>query len=427
MEPSEVLATGEIDLADPAFWMRPLEEREGAFLTLRRELPVSFCKERQVPEGMPLEQGPGFWSVVKHADVLHVSSHPEIFCSGQGSNIGDLPPAFLEFFGSMINMDDPRHSRLRRIVSRGFTPRMVARAEESVARVTTQIIAAVREKGSCDFVGDLASRLPLAIICDMMGIPESQQDFVIEKSNIILGAGDPEYVSDMEQFVPQLLAAGAELAQLARELGQARRANPTDDLVSALVNAELDGEKLDDAEIGSFFVLLAVAGNETTRNAISHGLKALSDYPEQREVWQSDFDGVAATAVEEIIRWATPVIHFRRTATQDTEIRGQQIRKGEKVVMWYNSANRDEDVFEDPFRFDVRRSPNEHVGFGGPGPHFCLGAHLARREIHLMFRELFLQLPDIQASGEPHRLVSFFIHGIKRMECSFSPGGARAA
>ena len=419
MEPRQVLAADEIDLADRDFWARPPEEREGAFLTLRRERPVFFSQEQAVPEGMPLEQGPGFWSVVKHEDVVHVSGNPKLFCSGQGSNIGDLPPAFLEFFGSMINMDDPRHSRLRKIVSRGFTPRMVARAEQSVTRVAAQIIGAVREKGRCDFVEDLASRLPLAIICDMMGIPESQQDFVIEKSNIILGAGDPEYMSDPQDFIPQLLGAGAELAQLAQELGQARREDPKEDLVSALVNTELDGEKLDDSEIGSFFVLLAVAGNETTRNAISHGLMALSDYPDQRKLWQEDFENIAPTAVEEIIRWATPVIHFRRTATEDTEIRGQKIRKGEKVVMWYNSANRDDEVFEDPYRFDVRRTPNAHVGFGAAGPHFCLGAHLARREINLMFRELFTQLPEIRVSGEPHRLHSFFIHGIKHLECSF--------
>jgi len=197
--------------------------------------------------------------------------------------------------------------------------------------------------------------------------------------------------------------------------------------VSALVNAEIEGETLTDAEFASFFVLLVVAGNETTRNAISHGMKALCDFPDQRRIWAADFDGVAPTAVDEIVRWATPVIHFRRTATRDTELRGQKIAAGQKVVLWYASGNRDEEVFDRPFAFDVRRTPNEHVGFGGPGPHYCLGAHLARREITVMFRELFRRLPDLEIEGPPDRLLSFFIHGIKRMRCRFTPGRRRAA
>jgi cytochrome P450 len=219
------------------------------------------------------------------------------------------------------------------------------------------------------------------------------------------------------------LTAGWELSELVQDLGRQRAAQPTDDLTSALVNTEVDGDRLTGQELGSFFVLLVVAGNETTRNAISHGMKALCDYPEQRAVWTADFERVAPTAVEEIVRWATPVIHFRRTATRDTTIGGQAIRAGEKVVLWYCSANRDEAVFEEPFRFDVRREPNDHVGFGGPGPHFCLGAHLARREITVMFRELFRRLPDLRVTGEPQRLLSFFINGIKHLPCAFTPGG----
>ena len=422
MDPAAVLDADEIALGDPAFWLRAHEEREGAFQTLRREAPVAFHEEPAVPEGMPFPRGTGFWSVVKHADILHVSRNPEIFQSGKGSNIGDLPPPFLQAFGSMINMDDPSHARLRRIVSRGFTPKMVARAEANVAHVTRQIIDNVIEKGECDFVTDIAARLPLAIICQMMGIPESQYDFVFEKSTVILGAGDPEYVAERGQIVPALLGAGAELTQLAQDLGAHRQQHPTDDLTSALVNAEVDGEKLDTHELGSFFVLLAVAGNETTRNAISHGMKALSDHPEQRAIWQRDFRRVSPSAVEEIVRWATPVIHFRRTATRDTEIRGQKIEAGQKVVMWYAAANRDEEVFEDPQHFDVRRTPNEHVGFGGPGPHFCMGAHLARREMTVMFEELFRRLPDIEVVGEPDYLQSFFIHGIKHIRVQFTPG-----
>lgn len=426
MQPKPVLSVDEIHLSDPEFWMRPLDEREGAFATLRAGRPVSFHEEWEF-DFAPLPKGPGYWALTKHADIVHASRNPDVFCSGRGTQIGDQPPAFDEFFGSMINMDDPRHGRLRRIVARGFTPRMIRRYERDVERVATKIIDDVIERGECDFVTDLAARLPLWIICDMMGIPESQHRFVFDKTNVILGAGDPEYVSDPQLIIPALLQSGAELSQLLQELGRERTANPTDDLTSALVNAEIEGGRLTDAELGSFFVLLAVAGNETTRNAISHGMKALCDHPDQRAAWAADFDGVAPTAVEEIVRWATPVIHFRRTATRDTEIRGQKIREGEKVVLWYPAANRDEDAFPEPYRFDVRRTPNEHVGFGGPGPHHCLGAHLARREITVMFRELFRRLPDLEITGEPDRLASFFINGIKHMPCRFTPGRRNAA
>jgi cytochrome P450 len=421
MIPQRVLAIDDIDLSDLAFWTRPLEEREGVFATLRAERPVSFHREPQPPPGIP--QGPGFWALTRHADVLEASRKPDLFCSGNGSNIGDLTPELNEFFGSMINMDDPRHARMRGIVSRGFTPRKVRRVDDDVALAATAIHDAVIERGECDFVTDIAAALPLTIICNMMGIPKSQYRFVFDRTNVILGAGDPEYVPDQGNLVEAILTAGWELSELMQDLGRQRAAQPTDDLTSALINTEVDGDRLTGQELGSFFVLLVVAGNETTRNAISHGMKALCDYPEQRTVWAADFERVAPSAVEEIVRWATPVIHFRRTATRDTEIGGQPIRAGEKVVLWYCSANRDEAVFDDPFRFDVRRDPNDHVGFGGPGPHFCLGAHLARRQITVMFRELFRRLPDLHVAGEPQRLLSFFINGIKHLPCAFTPGG----
>lgn len=418
MPTGSTLPLDEIWLSDPKFWARPIAERERAFETLRRERPVSYHEEFDT--GL-FPRGPGYWALTKHADILLASRQADLFCSGRGSNISDLPEPFLEFFGSMINMDDPRHARLRRIVSRGFTPRMIRRLEGNVQEIATAIIDRVCEMGSCDFVAEIAAALPLEIICNMMGISKSDEKFVFDRTNAILGAGDPEYTTDASQIIPDLLRAGAELAQLVQDLGRYRRKHPTDDLTSALVNAEVDGERLTGSELGSFFVLLVVAGNETTRNAISHGLLALSEHPDQRALWQADFETLAPTAVEEIVRWATPVIHFRRTATQDTEIRGQQIRAGEKVVLWYGSANRDEEVFVDPYRFDLRRSPNPHVGFGGPGPHFCLGAHLARREIATLFRELFRRLPDIRAAGPPDRLASFFINGIKRLPCAFTP------
>jgi cytochrome P450 len=425
MQPRQSLALESIDLSAFDFWERPLEEREGAFRTLREEDPVRFFVEPEIPG---LGQGPGYWSLVRHADVLHVSRHPELFSSARGGvNIIDQPPEFGEFFGSMIVMDDPRHARLRRIVSRGFTPAMLRQVEANVETAAEKILDDVVERGACDFVADIAAALPLKIICDMMGIPASDYRMVFDRTNIILGAGDPEYVPDPLTVIPALLQAGQDLSNLVQDLARFRREKPTDDLTTALLHAEVDGERLTDAEIGSFFVLLVAAGNETTRNAISHGMKALCDYPDQRRKWAADFDRFAPTAVEEIVRWASPVIHFRRTATRDTEIGGRTIREGEKVVMWYNSANRDEAIFDDPHAFRVDRSPNEHVGFGGPGPHFCMGAHLARREITVMFRHLFRRLPDLEVTEPPARLLSFFIHGIKRMPCAFTPGGGGRA
>jgi methyl-branched lipid omega-hydroxylase len=419
-EPRSDLGVDDIELSDPLFWARPEEEREGAFATLRQERPISFHEEQDY--GL-FPQGPGYWALTRHRDVLDASRQPDLFCSGKGSNIGDMPEPFLDFFGSMINMDDPRHARLRRIVSRGFTPRHLADLQDSVELRAKEIVDRLLDKGRCDFVTDVAAALPLAIICDMMGIPESQYEYVFDRTNIILGAGDPEYVADINEVVGALLTAGAELAQLVQELGAERRANPTDDLTSALVNTDVDGEMLTDEELGPFFVLLVVAGNETTRNAISHGMHLLTENPDQKQAWVDDVDGVATSAVEEIVRWATPVIHFRRTVTQDgATLGGQEFKEGDKVVLFYNSANRDEALFDEPFAFDLTRDPNPHVGFGGPGPHFCLGAHLARREITVMFRELLTRVPNIAAVSEPDRLLSNFIHGIKHLDVDVAPG-----
>ncbi len=413
------VCAADIRLGDVDFWSLPLEDRESAFATLRRERPVSFHEEPEVPG---LGRGPGFWALTRHADIHEVTRNAETFSSARhGVNMFDQPPDFNEFFGSMIVMDDPRHARLRRIVSRGFTPGMLRKAEAHVERAASEIIDSVINKGRCDFVTEIAAALPLKIICDIMGIPVGDYRYVFDRTNVILGAADPEYVTDPADAVPAMLQAGQELAALVEELARFRQDRPTDDLTSTLIHADIDGERLTEREIGSFFILLVLAGNETTRHAISHGMKALCDYPEQRRIWTTDFERVAPTAVEEIVRWATPVIHFRRTATRDTEIGGQQIHTGEKVVMWYNSANRDEAVFEDPYRFDVRRAPNEHVGFGGPGPHFCLGAHLAQREVTVMFRQLFRRLPDLETTGEPEPLRSLFINGIKHMPCVFTP------
>ena len=416
------LKANEIDFCSLEFWELPEEEREGAFATLRSERPIPFMEEPDLPvEALP--RGPGYWSLTRHADLQEASRNPEIFSSAAGAtSIFDLPKEFSEFFGGMINMDDPRHGRQRRIVSRGFTPGALAKMKAGVARRASEIIDRVIERGECDFVADIAAPLPLEIICDMMGIPDSESAMVFEQTNTILGLGDPEFLVSVENPQVAALQAGAALGTLMGEMAADRRKNPRDDLTTALLQSDLEDGAMTDHELASFFVLLVVAGNETTRNAISHGMKALCDYPDERRRWAADFEGVADTAVEEIVRWASPVIHMRRTCTRATSLGGQDFAEGDKVVLWYASANRDEAVFDEPYRFDVTRSPNEHVGFGGPGPHYCLGANLARREIRVMFRQIFERLPDLEITGPPDRLRSNFINGIKRMPCAFTPG-----
>ncbi len=430
MEPRETLSLEQIDLSDlGGFWGLPWEEREGAFRTLRREDPVRFFKEPDVSErtSIPVPPGPGYFALTRHADVTLASRRPEIFTSGQGAtSVVDLPPEMLEYFGGMINLDNPRHARLRRIVSAAFNPRMIASVEEDIRRVASGIVDNLVDRGECDFVADVAARLPLTIICNMMGVPESQYDTVFRCSNIILSAGDTEYVPEDADIVVALLEAGAELTQLLQEVAVLRQNEPADDLITALVTANVDGEHLTHEEIASFFILLAVAGNETTRTAISHGLWALTQHPAQRARWLSDIDGMTPTAVDEIVRWSSPVIFMRRTLATDTpggrpvELAGTELHPGDKVLLFYNSANRDEDVFDDPFTFDVGRDPNPHLGFGAAGPHFCLGAHLARQEISVMFRELLERVPAIVATRPPDRLLSNFVHGIKHLPCDVS-------
>jgi cytochrome P450 len=399
------MAALDIDLSDSAFWGRSLTERDEAFARLRALAEPAFFAEPDTPFA---DKGPGYYALVRHADVAEASRHPEVFCSGRGATqIPDVPAEFNEYFGSMINMDDPRHARLRRIVSRSFTPRMIKKFEDDVQRAAEQVVAELLQTGPCDFVQHVAARLPLKIICDMMGIGDAHYAMVLRNSNTILSGFDTELVSDdMDEALGQIFAAAEELRALVTDLAAARQVSPADDLVSALVNANIDGEQLTGAELASFFILLVVAGNETTRNAISHALWLLTEF---------------GGAVEEIVRYAAPVIFMRRTLTRDYAMGGHDYAAGDKAVLFYWAANRDDSVFTDPARFDITRQPNPHVGFGGPGPHFCLGAHLARREITVMLRELLRAVPGIRAAAEPDRLLSAFINGIKRMPCDFGP------
>lgn len=401
--------------------MRNAAEIDADIAYLHTNAPLAFMDEPPPPLVLGLPQGPGAYVVTKYAHILEMSKTPEVFSSAKGITVADGNPEAEDFFGSMINMDDPRHARLRKIVSAGFTPRHLRALEDSVQTIAREIADDAAEKRSVDFVVDVAAALPLKIVCDLMGIPRSQYEFVFERTNIILGAGDPEYVENIENVVETVLGAALDLGALMTELAESKRGGDDDDLTSAMVNAEIDGEQLTHAELTSFFILLVVAGNETTRNAIAWGLKYLTDNPDQRELWRSDFETHAPHAVDEIVRLASPVTYMRRTATRDYELGGQQLIEGDKLCMFYLAANRDPDVFDNPTSFDITRSPNPHVGFGGPGPHFCLGAHLARREITVMFRELFGRFSDIEATGAPHLLVSSFIHGIKHLDAELTP------
>jgi len=406
-----------IDLSDMAFWALPPEQREAAFAALRRERPFSFYAEPVMPF---IEPGPGYYAVVRHADVEAISSQPKLFCSGRGAtSVPDLPPELVEFYGSMISMDDPRHAKIRRIVSKAFTPKMLEALVSSVETIFDAVLADARAvaeagDGTFDLVRHISAPLPLKVICQMMGIPEADYDLVLEKSNLILSGGDPEYIPDENEALALILDAGQKLAELMQRLAAERLETPTDDLTSALVHTEVDGETLSHQEIASFFILLCVAGNETTRTAISHGVYALHQFPEQKQRWIAD-GSLSKTAVEEIVRWASPVIWMRRTATQDVQLAGRDFKQGDKFLLFYSSANRDESVFADPFTFDIGRNPNPHYGFGAPGPHFCLGAHLARRELDVAFRKLLQQMPDLEVVGEPDRLQSSFVNGIKRL------------
>jgi cytochrome P450 len=415
--PPPNIPLADIHLDSLHFWELDDDVREGAFATLRREAPISFWPAVEY-EGF--EPGGGHWALTKHDDVYFASRHPEIFSSSPNITINDNTPEISEYFGSMIVLDDPRHQRLRSIVSRAFTPKVVARIEASVRERARRLVASLianHPDGEAELVSELAGPLPLQVICDMMGIPEEDHQRVFHWTNVILGFGDPDLATDFNEFLQVSIDIGAYASALAED----RRSNHHDDLTTSLVEAEVDGERLSSSEIASFFILLVVAGNETTRNAISHGVLALSRYPVEREKWWNNFDRLTPSAVEEIVRWASPVVYMRRTLTRDFKLSGTKMKAGDKATLWYNSANRDESTFSDPWVFDVARTPNPHFGFGGGGAHFCLGANLARREIRVVFDELRREIPDIVATDEPARLLSQFIHGIKTLPVAWTP------
>jgi cytochrome P450 len=402
-----------VDLSSQEFWAQTPAEREAVFATLRAEQPISWQRQ---PEGqlMPQEEGTGgYWAVVRYEDVRTVSRDPETFRSGEGVMFEDIPQEMLEASQSFLAMDDPRHKKIRGLVSAGFTPRHVRTIEEGIRADARTVVEELGEQPGGDFVERVSKRLPLMTIMRMLGVPEEDQERLVDQADAAVSWNDPDYLRGRAP-IEVVGEAVLVLHAAATEIAAQRREQPEDDLMTALVEAEVDGERLTDADIAAFFVLLSVAGNDTTRHTTSHAMLALTEHPDQRSLLLEDIDGGIEPAVEEFVRWATPVMTFRRTATRDAELAGRPIAAGDKVVLFYSSANRDETAFDDPHRFDVRRDPNRHVGFGGGGPHYCLGASLARTQLRALFAELLARHPDIRV-GEPRHLVGNFVNGISRL------------
>ncbi|HXA57668.1 MAG TPA: cytochrome P450 [Streptosporangiaceae bacterium] len=390
----------------PDFATIPPAERHRFFAGLRAADSPAF---------LPYTATEGFYALVRYEEIAQASRAPKSFSSEPSAlSLDDVPAALAGTTPSMLNLDDPRHARLRRVVSRAFTPRMIKKCEDDVAVIARRIVDRLIEKGPCDFVTDVAMPMPLEIICSLMGIPEEFLPGVVEATNLIMAITDSDGRIDTAVLAEQVGYFGMLMADLAEQ----RRKEPADDLITALVNANIDGESLTETELGSFFRLLTVAGNETTRNAISHALALLTEYPSQRALLLEDLDTRLPGAVEEVLRYASPVSWMRRNVVGDVELCGHTYREGDRVLFFYASANRDENVFDRPDDFDITRSPNPHVAFGGPGPHFCLGAHLARREISLLLRELLTRVPGVHATADPLYRRSSFINGIDHLACS---------
>jgi cytochrome P450 len=384
------------------------------FALLRREAPVWWYD-------WPL--GRGYWCVTKHADVVAVSRDTKTFTSEQGANLEDLDEEQRAARQSMLETDPPRHTRLRGLVGPPFTPRAIKAYELVLRELTAAVLDRALPLREFDFIEEVAKQLPIRVLARLLGAPDEDTDRLIDWGDRMIGNTDPELAdvlsdtpeSEQYRMLPFRSPASLELFEYAHRIADERRGAPIDDLVSKLVNAEIDGERLTEREFDTMFLLLVVAGNETTRQAIAHGMLALTENRDQWRRLADDPELVWTAGADEILRWSSPVLHFRRTATRDVEVGGQTIRAGDKIVIWYVSANFDEEVFADPLRFDVGRRPNPHVTFGGGGPHFCLGAHLAKLEVQVMFDELLPRLADIELLGPPERMRTNFTNALKRM------------
>ena len=399
----------DVDLTDHARFAERVPHE--MFEVLRREDPVHWQEERD---------GRGFWAITRHADITAVAKDWRTFSSERGgTSLQDLAPEELEARKSMLDMDPPPHNKLRAIVNKDFTPRAVAVFADRIRELFDGVLDDALEKGGVEFVADVAAELPMRVFAEMLGAPQSDHRYLVELGDRLLGQDDPEYAIDPEvakanRHLPFSNPAALEMFEYGRKLAEERRENPRDDIVTKLVEAEIDGRRLSGHEYDVYFLLLAVAGNETTRHSISQGVLALIENPDQLQRLRDD-PALLPLAAGEVLRWATPVHHFRRTATSDVEFGGKQIKEDDKLALWYISGNFDEEVFDRPYEFDVGRDPNPEMTFGPGGPHFCTGAHLARLEVEIVFTEMVKRVAKFELAGEPERLQSNFFNGIKRM------------
>ncbi len=399
-----------IDITSHDFWSQPFARRDEAFARLRAGEGLTW--HAPFPSLFAMEE-PGYWAVTRRADVVYVSQHPELFTSERGVALDPMPAEVQRFASFFLTMDPPRHSTYRRLISSAFTPRNVRQIEEQIHRSSVAIVDDLVGAGDIDFVADCAARLPMLTIMEMLGVPSADQPAVALAAEKLFSMSDDEY-SSIEERAANTLNEIMLLSSTGAELAKFRRANPGDDLMTSMVNAEVDGHRLTDEEIGAFLILLSSAGNDTTKQTTTHAMMALVENPQQRAWLTEDFDNRIAVAVEEFVRWSSPVLQFARFATQDTEINGAPVAEGDKIGLFYCSANRDETVFDEPGEFNLQRSPNPHLGFGGGGPHFCLGNQLAKTELRNLFRELLTRLKSVEF-GEPDLLYSSFVHGVKRL------------
>jgi cytochrome P450 len=399
-----------IDITSDDFWRQPFALRDETFARLRAGDGLTW--HRPFPSMFGMEE-PGYWALTRRADVVYVSQHPEMFTSAQGVALDPMPAEIQRFASFFLTMDPPQHTTYRRLISSAFTPRNVRQIEEQIHRNAVSIVDDLVGAGDVDFVEACSARLPMLTIMDMLGVPKADQPAVAYAAEKLFGMSDDEYASAEERAadpVAQIML----LNNTGQELARFRRENPGDDLMTSIVNAEVDGHRLTDEEMGAFLILLASAGNDTTKQATTHSMMALAQNPAQRVWLVEDFDNRIGGAVEEFVRYSSPVLQFARTATQDTEINGHPVCAGDKVGLFYCSANRDEAAFDRPDRFDLQRSPNPHLGFGGGGPHFCLGSQLAKTELRILFRELLTRLKTVEF-GEPDLLFGHFVHGVKHV------------
>jgi len=407
-----------VDVSSIKFWSQSPEKWEPTFRELRDHRPISWhpSPEESLVAGA---EDDGFWAVVRHADIVSVSTRPELFCSERGAQFEELPPEVLRATQSIVAMDGPRHVKVRNVVSAAFSPIRLASMTERMVAEARRVVANFAEAGECDFVEYVSVPIARWTMMDLLGMPQEMLDEFTRLISLMLSSRDEEARSGIDRatIVDDVIT---KMTNMTFELACARRAQPREDLMTDLVQARVDGEPLDDSEISAFFLLLVGAGFDTPRQTISHAAKALSDFPAQRALLREDFDARIPAAIDELLRWATPVLNLRRTATRDVELNGVPIREGDKVALFYPSGNRDERAFRDPHTLDLTRTPNKHLSFGGGGPHRCVGSVLAKIELRVILRELVLSAPDFHL-GEPTRLTSNFISAIPSMPATAGP------